>query len=1005
MQKWCVRMYFDTIKERISPLIALKIILLTLVTSASADWTVVMRQVGCDTSCDVNDVFFIKKTSAQAGRAGGWAAGENGLFMRLTNSGMWRVEESGVRNNLNGLFFLDSLNGWVVGDRGMILHTTDGGKSWMRQMLNGNSTAAKTSLASTPTYYDINLFAVYFTSESEGWAVGKDRDVGLILHTVDVGEHWQKMAIGYPATLDDVVFIESKGWVVGDDGLILHTNNAGSVWLPQRSNTSEHLHSVNFITPLIGWAVGDNGTILATNDGGISWRPQQAPGFENLYDVHFINPQEGYIAGASGIILYTRDGGQLWEIQDTGTDVAFRTLAILKSEYLANDIWTKRENGWALGEKGSVYQLSPSGNWSAYRGAPDIWFNTIFFAGDSPGAIAPPHTQVWGYGVGRTETALHGWLAGSHGAILHTNDGGASWMQQISGVGDWLNDAYFVSKQSGWVVGENGLILHTDDAGETWNIQASGVTNWLTSVEFLDGRHGWAVGRGGIVLYTKDAGQSWHDVSHIIRYQDVYKDFHRIYFFDEMNGWLIGRTVYQGMPSGIVLFTNNGGFTWRSTQGVNWSRNSDDVLPPLWDVAFIDKFRGFVVGEEGTILQTLNGGRSWHRRPGPTKKHLQSICFDGMGKGWIVGQDGIILESEDNGESWNIQRSNAKNHLKRIVTSRSNVWATGYGGVLLKLENPLSLDVAQLSKQQPAFEDSTNVVHRYNLQTTGFAPRATDTTDPKIVQRSDISSNQVGRPPVSAHPDILSIPERGSQKNTSPQYKIETKAEGRVITVKENPDSKFHDIGQNNESNLKKKQQDSAEARQRGREIEKNPSASRPSPSAFRLPPHDGIKSIFGKSNETIEEPAIRFQLVDIPKKAKLYKPVTIEVAVTNMGGYARRGGISISFPNAQDVRILDFDTTLAKVYRRGNKIFSKTIQGKIRAQYLLAEAWQESWDKRETHWVKIEIIPKRQGPLRVYLRTTLEMDEPARKIITEPDTGVHDQQGFHVKEYLIQVL
>jgi len=989
-------MYIGTIKGKIFPFIALKILLAIFVIPASGDWTVVMRQVGYDTSSDVTCVFFPGKTSTNTGQGNGWAVGKDGLLMKLTSNGIWRVEEIGVRNNLNGIFFIDSLNGWVVGDRGMILHTTDAGRSWSRQTLLGNSTdtsmgrmlhrggiPAQKSFTPTPTNYDVDLFALHFTSETEGWAVGKNRYSGVIIHTVDAGEHWQDIEMGYSATLDDIAFIKSKGWVVGDGGLILHTNNGGSIWLPQRSNTREHLHSINFVTPLIGWAVGDNGTILATYDGGISWRQQRAPCFENLYDVHFINTQEGYIAGDSGIILHTNNGGESWEIQYTGTDVAFRALAVVKDEYLSNDIWTKRENGWALGEKGAVYQLSPSGNWSAYRGAPDIWFNTIYFFDDS-----------------------YGWLAGSHGSILHTDDGGASWMQQISGVRDWLNSVYFVSKQSGWVVGENGLILHTDNSGATWNIQESGVTNWLTSVEFPDGRHGWAVGRGGIILYTKDAGGSWHDVSHIIRYQDVHKDFHRIYFFDDMNGWLVGRTVYQGIPRGIVLFTNDGGFNWRSTQGVNWSKNSGDILPPLWDIAFLDRFRGFVVGEEGTILQTLNGGRSWNREPSPTGKHLQSICFDGMGNGWIVGQDGIILESNDNGASWRIQRSNdAKNHLKGIVVSRGSVWSTGYGGVLLKLENQLSNRVARFPRQPPVFEDSTNVIQKYNPQTKGFSSGKNDTSYDKTARRHDIPPNQNEKTLTSEHPNILGITPRGSQANTSSQYKIEKKAEGRIITVKESPDSKRNDAKQKTEVNLKKRQQNRLMVKRQDAEKARNPSTFHSSPSAFRLPPHDGIQSVFNGSNEPIEEPEIRFQLVDIPRRVKLYKPITIEVAVTNVGGYARRGGISISFPNVQDVRILDFDTTSAKIYGKGSKIFSRRIQGKIKAQYVLAEAWQEGWDNRETHWVKIEIIPKRLGQLRVYLRTTLEMDEPVRKIIAEPNTGILDQQGFHVKEYVIQVL
>jgi len=41
----------------------------------------------------------------------------------------WEVEEDVVEASLGGLFFLDSQTGWIVGNKGIIIHTQDGGKS------------------------------------------------------------------------------------------------------------------------------------------------------------------------------------------------------------------------------------------------------------------------------------------------------------------------------------------------------------------------------------------------------------------------------------------------------------------------------------------------------------------------------------------------------------------------------------------------------------------------------------------------------------------------------------------------------------------------------------------------------------------------------------------------------------------------------------------------------------------------------------------------------------
>jgi photosystem II stability/assembly factor-like uncharacterized protein len=41
----------------------------------------------------------------------------------------WQLQSSGTRNTLFGVYFLNSKLGYVVGDSGTILHTTNGGEN------------------------------------------------------------------------------------------------------------------------------------------------------------------------------------------------------------------------------------------------------------------------------------------------------------------------------------------------------------------------------------------------------------------------------------------------------------------------------------------------------------------------------------------------------------------------------------------------------------------------------------------------------------------------------------------------------------------------------------------------------------------------------------------------------------------------------------------------------------------------------------------------------------
>ena len=72
-----------------------------------------------------------------------------------------------------------------------------------------------------------------------------------------------------------------------------------------------------------------------------------------------------------------------------------------------------------------------------------------------------------------------------------------------------------------WIVGEFGKVVHSADGGKTWVRQTSGTTNSLLGVDFVNDREGWAVGAWGIIIHTKDGGEKWEK-------QEI-KFFYRLY--------------------------------------------------------------------------------------------------------------------------------------------------------------------------------------------------------------------------------------------------------------------------------------------------------------------------------------------------------------------------------------------------------------------------------------------------------------------------------------------
>ena len=59
---------------------------------------------------------------------------------------------------------------------------------------------------------------------------------------------------------------------------------------------------------------------------------------------------------------------------------------------------------------------------------------------------------------------------------------------------DDLFSVSFPTEKEGWACGRWGTILHTADGGKTWIRQNSGTDFTLSSIYFVDSKNGWAVG-------------------------------------------------------------------------------------------------------------------------------------------------------------------------------------------------------------------------------------------------------------------------------------------------------------------------------------------------------------------------------------------------------------------------------------------------------------------------------------------------------------------------------
>ncbi len=292
--------------------------------------------------------------------------------------------------NVHGVMAADDSNVWIVGNHGVIFHSSDGGTTWSDQ------DSGVTTL----------LIDGVFLNDSTGWVAGL---YGVILHTDDGGKTWTKQTTETDKHLFSVSFVdEEHGWAVGEWNTIIHTSDGGETWAHQVEEQDKILSNVLFVNRTTGWIVGEAGTILKTVDGGATWTPQVPKLFERetfeeryanpppaLFGISFIDENNGWLCGIDATIMQTTNGGETW-----------RKIP-LEFENALFSILVRNGTGWAVGDKGA-YVLSTDGG-VTWKVKDDVikskmWFRDIFFS-----------------------TPDNGFVVGASGTVVHSTDAGASW--------------------------------------------------------------------------------------------------------------------------------------------------------------------------------------------------------------------------------------------------------------------------------------------------------------------------------------------------------------------------------------------------------------------------------------------------------------------------------------------------------------------------------------------------------------------------------------------------
>ncbi|KAK3275354.1 hypothetical protein CYMTET_16511 [Cymbomonas tetramitiformis] len=517
-----------------------------------------------------------------------WAVGDDDTLLFTHDGGSnWNATSSGIdlqcltssdcaSYRWESASFFDASIGWVVGNHGMVLYTSDGGATWGRQWL---------PVATPP---DITLRAVQ-TVGSAGRDVFSVGDQGVIVRTSDGGLNWRAQESPVSGDLSAISFIDSRrGWVSGDLGnRVLHTTDGGLSWgVQQVPELSGAVVLGSYFEPVrgIGWLAGTNGTVVMTSDAGFSWRRLATCTMADLRAVRVdVTTRYGFAAGREGAICFSEDAGFNWR-NDLSIPEDARGCPS-QAERGRNEPPMLPRFAFAL----------PPPDARKHVHTPAAAAERLADAADS---LAP---RTWlsvlaGASVWLGGSMRMGLPRGPRGGIVEGGVGGLrSLLQGGLGLG-WAGGVCEGKGRWGVLRPEGGM-----GGGPSGNAEEGLTANSLHDIALVGLQRGWAVGELDTILITRDGGETWESVSTTLdrpctscaRYS-----WYGVGFYDNMIGWIVG-------SFGTVVSTRDGGDTWQ----LQPSPAAYTVV--LRAVQALSSDVAVAVGDRGTIISTNDGGAQW----------------------------------------------------------------------------------------------------------------------------------------------------------------------------------------------------------------------------------------------------------------------------------------------------------------------------------------------------------------------------------------------------------
>jgi photosystem II stability/assembly factor-like uncharacterized protein len=358
-----------------------------------------------------------------------WVGGQNNLLIFSSDSGgVWQEDLSPFTSSfgsIRAIWFHNPLEGIIGGTSGL-QYTLDGGENWMEAIIY----YADGTLANV----NIRPWDIHFKNESEGWLTETAND--NVLHTLDGGKTWVIQEQEELDILRDIVYTSGDTLYIralnNASTYLYYTTNGGEEWLIKDislnpffafflnaslswwSSCGNHVYKsedfldsfdttivssipadghcpryIDFANESLGWVpveiatlidgggVENMGRMYVTTDGGASWQPQNPEIIQPRY-LEVVNDSLAFVG---------TDNGQLYRYRGRPASCAPIPTTLSEATLLTTYAWSSAEGCF----DGYYFQLGSTAGAEDLLPRIDVELDTFYQVAE----ILPENTEIY----------------------------------------------------------------------------------------------------------------------------------------------------------------------------------------------------------------------------------------------------------------------------------------------------------------------------------------------------------------------------------------------------------------------------------------------------------------------------------------------------------------------------------------------------------------------------------------------------------------------------------